>query len=198
MSSHWEQVYKILEPHQLPWNAGGPDPDLVRLVDAAALPVGKALDAGTGLGHDAIFLALRGFSVLAVDIAGSALEAARENAGKAGAAGKIEFRQADIFELDLPAGSLALYYDRGLLHYFAPEDRKRCVERTRGWLAPEGRLLLRTFSDKEPPGIGPARLRGKELEELFAPSYELLEITEGVFAGPAKPKSWLCLLKPQN
>ena len=52
----------------LPWNAGGPDADLVRLVDQGRIPVGHALDLGTGPGHDAVFLIERAFQVIAIDI----------------------------------------------------------------------------------------------------------------------------------
>ena len=46
----WENVYLQTAPAALPWNAGGPDPDLVRLVKAGTIPVGQALDIGTGPG----------------------------------------------------------------------------------------------------------------------------------------------------
>jgi hypothetical protein len=40
----WDAVYRDLKPEDLPWNAGGPDPDLVRLVESGAVPIGRAID----------------------------------------------------------------------------------------------------------------------------------------------------------
>ena len=80
----WEDVYLKTKPEELRWNAGGPDPDLVRLVKSGRIPVGHALDIGSGPGHDAVFLIQEGFIVLAIDISPSAVKLARENASAAG------------------------------------------------------------------------------------------------------------------
>ena len=70
-SHHWEEIYTRNCPEELPWNAGGPDPDLVRLVKAGTIPAGQALDIGTGPGHDAVFLIQHGFNVIGIDISPS-------------------------------------------------------------------------------------------------------------------------------
>src|SRR5882672_8366190 len=88
----WEDRYRTTKAEALPWNAGGPDPDLVRLVKSgristggSGLPAGRqALDLGTGPGHDAVFLIQEGFNVIAIDISPSAIRLARENASAAG------------------------------------------------------------------------------------------------------------------
>src|SRR5437868_1724661 len=87
---HWEDLYSQTRPEALPWNAGGPDPDLVRQVRSgrigggAGLPAGRqALDIGTGPGHDAVFLISEGFDVIAIDISPSAIRLARETASRA-------------------------------------------------------------------------------------------------------------------
>jgi SAM-dependent methyltransferase len=189
----WDAVYRETAPDQLPWNAGGPDPDLVRLVKSGKVPVGRAIDLGAGPGHDAIYLARKKFKVLAVDIAPAAIELARANAKAAGVA--IDFRIEDVLKLSSPAGTAAFINDRGCFHVLAPDDRKTYIDRVDGVLAPGGLLFLRTFSEHEPPGPGPHRFTRKELEDLFSPKFVFLEFTEGVFAGPAKPKSYCCLLQ---
>ena len=72
--SSWEDFYIKTKPEALPWNAGGPDPDLVRLVRSGQIPAGQAcltgrqaLDIGTGPGHDAVFLMQQGFNIIAID-----------------------------------------------------------------------------------------------------------------------------------
>src|SRR5258708_4685073 len=90
----WEDRYISTKPEDLPWNAGGPDPDLVRLVNSGRIPVGHALDIGTGPGHDAVFLIQQGFNVIGIDLSPTAVKLARENASSHGLFGF--FQQGDV------------------------------------------------------------------------------------------------------
>ncbi len=191
----WDAVYRDLAPDQLPWNAGAADPDLVRLVDSGKVPAGRAIDLGTGPGHDAIFLARNGFRVLAVDIAPAAIELAKANAKLAGVSVAVDFRVEDVLKLSSPVGSANFVNDRGCFHVLAPRDRQTYIDRVQGVLVPGGHLFLRTFSDKEPSGPGPHRFTRKELDDLFSAKFEFLEFGEGVFAGPRKPQAYFCLLR---
>lgn len=190
----WDATYRDLRPEDLPWNAGGPDSDLVRLVESGVIPVGRAIDLGTGPGHDAIFLAKKKFKVLAVDIAPRAIDLARANAKDSGVGVAIDFRVEDVLRLSSPGGSANFVNDRGCFHVLAPRDRQVYIDRVHGVLAPAGHLFLRTFSDQEPPGPGPHRFTRKELEDIFATKFEFLEFGEGVFEGPRKPRAYYCLL----
>jgi SAM-dependent methyltransferase len=194
----WDEVYRDLAPDQLPWNAGGPDSSLVRLVEAGKVPVGRAIDLGTGPGHDAIYLVKAGFKILAVDIAPRAIELARANAKKAGVERALDFRVEDVLKLSSPASSATFINDRGCFHTLAPRDRRTYVDRVYAVLAAGGHLFLRTFSENEPPGPGPHRFTRKELEDLFSARFEFLEFAEGVFDGPKKPKAYICLLRKRN
>src|SRR5437016_13932139 len=107
----WEDIYSQTDPQNLPWNAGGPDPDLVRLVRSGRIPIGQALDLGTGPGHDAVFLIQQGFHVIAIDISASAVRLARENASAAGVFGF--FQQGDIRKIPVESGFVDFVYDRG-------------------------------------------------------------------------------------
>lgn len=84
-----------------------PRPETEILVDevlawAAARGTGEltALDLGTGSGAIALSLALEGpfRRVVATDISALALELARENAGAAGVADRMEFREGSLFQ----------------------------------------------------------------------------------------------------
>src|SRR5262249_6620438 len=148
-------------PEELPWNAGGPDSELVKLVESGKIQKGPALDIGTGPGHDAIYLAQNGFQVLALDIAPKAIELAQANAKKAGVEKAIDFQAGDILKIPLP--KTVFINDRGCFHVLTPKDQKTYIARVYRSLAPDGLLLLRTFSDKEPPGPGPYRFTRREL-----------------------------------
>ena len=193
----WDQVYKVLAPAELPWNAGKADSDLVRTIESGTVALGRVVDLGAGPGHDAIYLATKGFQVLAVDIAPAAIELAKTNARLANVESKIEFKVQDILQVKPTPASMTLIHDRGCFHTLQPQDRGRYVDIVRQALAPNGTLLLKTFSDKEPPGPGPYRFTRLELEQAFAPSFELTEFVDSIFEGPRKPKAYFCVLRPR-
>jgi len=181
------------KPEALPWNAGGPDPDLVRLISAGRIPTGHALDIGTGPGHDAVFLIQQGFNVIAIDISPSAVKLARENASQAGLFGF--FQQGDIRHIPVEDGFVEFANDRGCFHVLGEADRVQAVSEIHRVLGRRGLFLLRVFSDKEPPGDGPHRFTRKELDELFGARFRILEFWEGVFEGPRRPKSYSMLME---
>jgi SAM-dependent methyltransferase len=119
----WDDRYRSADRL---WS-GQPNPQLV--AQTADLAPGEALDAGSGEGADAIWLARHGWTVTAVDVSAVALERA---AGYAAAAGdliarRITWRQEDLrswgpepqrFDLvsaqfmHLPAAELEVLHDR--------------------------------------------------------------------------------------
>jgi SAM-dependent methyltransferase len=100
----WDERYR--SAHRV-WS-GNPNPQLV--AEAASLTPGRALDAGCGEGADAIWLASRGWSVVATDISSVALERAARHALDTDpeAAERIEWRQADLLAGPPEAGSYDL------------------------------------------------------------------------------------------
>lgn len=81
--------------------SGAPNGTLV--VEADALPVGRALDVGCGEGADALWLAGRGWQVTAVDVSRVALDRASRAAAAAGA--EVRWLVADITD-GPPAGEV--------------------------------------------------------------------------------------------
>ena len=88
----WDERYRSA---QRIWS-GDPNPQLVS--EATGLPPGRALDAGSGEGADAIWLARHGWTVVAADISGVALERAAQHARDTdpAVADRIEWRQVDL------------------------------------------------------------------------------------------------------
>jgi hypothetical protein len=88
----WDERYR--SARRL-WS-GNPNPQLV--AEVAGRPAGRALDAGCGECADAIWLAGRGWTVLAADISGVALERAVQHARDTdpAAVARIECRQVDL------------------------------------------------------------------------------------------------------
>jgi SAM-dependent methyltransferase len=76
--------------------SGNPNPQLV--AEVSGLAPGRALDVGCGEGADAIWLARRGWDVVATDISSVALERATLHARETdpAAAARIEWRHVDL------------------------------------------------------------------------------------------------------
>jgi SAM-dependent methyltransferase len=189
----WERHYLTTAPEALPWNAGGPDPDLVRLFQEGKLPAGHALDFGTGVGHDAVFLIQQGFQTIGLDISPTAVKLARENASDAGTFGF--FQQGDTRQIPIEDGFVDFVNDRGCFHTLTADDRPKAVAEIHRVLRKRGRFLLHVFSDKETFDGGPHRFARKELEDLFLPKFRFLEFWEGEFKGPRTAKFYAVLME---
>jgi chemotaxis protein methyltransferase CheR len=106
---------------------------------APQLGGGRALDLGCGEGADAIWLAGQGWTVVAVDVSGTALARARAAAGEAGV-GCIEFVQRDV-TASFPEGSFDLV-SACFLHSTVDMDRPAILRRAAAAVARSGALLI--------------------------------------------------------
>jgi SAM-dependent methyltransferase len=131
---HWEEHYGERERV---WS-GRVNARLAEV--ASTLRPGRALDLGSGEGGDALWLAERGWQVVAVDISDTALKRAREDAESRGLAERIEFEQVDLSE-SFPDGGFDLVSAQ-FLHSTLPLDRTRIFIRAAEAIRPGGVLLI--------------------------------------------------------
>lgn len=101
-AERFEEIYRADQtarglPASTPWDIGGPQPAVRRLVALGAIR-GAVLDPGTGPGHHAIHFARHGFDATGIDVSETAIERARANAQAAGVA--VDFRVGDAKTLD--------------------------------------------------------------------------------------------------
>jgi SAM-dependent methyltransferase len=146
-----------------PWDLGGPQPAVVRLVSAGAFR-GSVLDVGCGAGDNACAVAASGLPVLGVDVAGTALEEARRKAADLGVA--AQFRAADALRLEDLGERFDTVLDCGLFHTFDPEERLRYAAGLASVTAPGGTLHLLCFRD-DGPAPGPHPVAEQELRSAF-------------------------------
>ncbi|OBI78110.1 class I SAM-dependent methyltransferase [Mycobacterium sp. E740] len=158
---HWEERYN--EKERI-WSGRAN----IRLVEVASdLDPGTALDLGSGEGGDAMWLAERGWQVLAVDISETALRRAAEDAAARGVDDRIEFRQHDLSE-GIPAGEFDLV-NAQFLHSTLPLDRPAILRAAARAVRPGGLLLIVDHSGP-PPWV--SKLDGHD--HTFAPPEEVV------------------------
>ena len=134
-AEYWESRYRAGEET----SRHDPSPSLV--TGTTDLPPGRALDAGCGLGADAIWLAARGWHVTAVDVSATAIEQGRASAQTAGrdVAARIEWVHADLTRWH-PADR---FFDLVTSHYVhVPGPVEDLIRRLAAWVAPGGTLLV--------------------------------------------------------
>lgn len=139
---HWEERYNERDRF---WSGRAN----VRLVEvASALNPGTALDLGSGEGGDAMWLAERGWRVVAVDISDTALRRAAEDAAARGVGDRIDFQQHDLSK-SFPEGEFDLV-NAQFLHSTLPLDRTAIFSAAARAVRPGGLLLIVDHSGPPP------------------------------------------------
>jgi len=105
---------------------------------AAGLTVGTALDAGCGVGSEALWLAERGWQVTGADISATALGIAAERARVLELAGEVTW-----VETDLGTWEPEHQWDFVMTNYAHPDSGQlEFYARLGQWVAPGGTLLI--------------------------------------------------------
>lgn len=113
----------------------------VQFADVVAdLPPARALDLGCGEGADAVWLAERGWNVVAVDVSETALGRAREAASSRGVSDRIEFIQLDLSD-GFPDGTFDLVSSQ-FLHSTIRFDRTTILAKAARAIRPGGLLVI--------------------------------------------------------
>lgn len=107
---------------------------------APELTGSRALDLGCGEGADAIWLAERGWTVVAVDVSRTALDRARAAAADRGVADRIDFQQYELTS-EFPDGTFDLVSAQ-FFHSTLEMDRPAILRRAAAAVAPGGALLI--------------------------------------------------------
>lgn len=118
--------------------AGKPNPFLREHL--ALLPRGHALELAMGEGHEAIFLAQRGFSVTGIDISEVAVARALQMARRAGVS--IDAQVMDLRTATLPSET----YDVVICFYYLQRDLFPHIVRT---LKPGGMVIYETYTTEQ-------------------------------------------------
>ncbi len=187
----WNERYASGE---LPWDTGHPDPLLVTFVESGGVAPGRALEIGCGTGTNAIWLAERGFDVLAVDVSPLAIEKAR--AKLQAKTLQCKFATMDFLGETPPSDAFDFVFDRGCFHIFDDsEERSRFATRVAKALAPSGKWLsLIGSTEGALRDTGPPRRSAREVVSAIEPDLEILDLHSAEFRSKLDPaKAWFCL-----
>lgn len=161
----WETRYR---DHVTPWDAGRVPQDLI--AHAAKLDAGaRILIPGCGSAYEALFLAERGFDVVAIDFSPAAVEAAKKLMGRF--ADRV--RLADFFDFDA-GGAFDVIYERAFLCALPPKMWPDYPGRCAELLGPAGVIAGFWFFGETPRGP-PFGMTQAALDALLQPRFGRIE-----------------------
>ena len=173
----WEDAYNARPP----WDIGRPQPVFVELVRAGELNIGGVLDVGCGTGENALYLAEKGFSVVGVDLATRAIDAAKAKSTERKL--KVDFRIANALSLEFKNDYFDNAIDSGLFHTFNDSNRVDFAIEIARVIKTGGKYFMLCFSDKEPTNWGgPRRIAKEEIATTFSPLFNINYIRDAYFA----------------
>lgn len=188
----WQQLDDLYTDRP-PWEIERPQPAFLDLARFGAIQ-GRVLDVGCGTGEHVLMCADLGLDATGVDLAATALRAARDKARRRGLSARFLHhdarRVADLGE------QFDTVLDSGLFHMLDSQDRTAFAAGVRAVLRPGGRYFMLCFSDREPltPGArGPHRLTREDIETAFAGALRVDSIvpaTIEITLDPAGIRAW--------
>lgn len=192
MATDWEAQY---QKGETPWEKGAPSPGLVDFL-AEQRVEGRVFVPGCGLGHDVRALAAQGAEVVGLDIAQSAVEAARA----VPPVGGERYELGDLFALpERMPGTFDWVWEHTCFCAIDPSRRVDYVDAVHAALKPGGHLLAIFYLDpgNDSPDEGPPfEVSLAELDRLFLPRFELLREWLPARAYPGREgREWMRLLK---
>ncbi len=132
--TYWEEHYGARERI---WS-GRVNVQLAAIV--GGIPAGRVLDLGCGEGGDAVWLAERGWNVVAIDVSDTALARAAKEAETRGVLDRIDFQQHDLSD-SFPDGTYDLVSAQ-FLHSTVRLERPAILCKAAAAVAPGGLLVI--------------------------------------------------------
>jgi len=195
MLERWDSAYR---GGRMPgWDVGRVSSELSKIVEDGTLRPGRALELGCGTGTNAVYLASKGFTVTAVEVAPTALTLAEQQARKANV--RVRWLVADVTALG-EMEPFDFVFDRGCYHHVQLYDSAGFVKTVDRLTRPGGHFLLLAGNANEPRHGGPPRVEEKKLVDDFAATWDFVCLREIRFESrdpnsKSGPWAWSALLR---
>jgi len=144
----WENRYQTTNT---PWDRGETSPALLQWLDSGELAPCRVLVPGCGRGYEAVELARRGFDVVALDFAPSAVRHLQGELGREGLRARV--LAADVLSW-LPEQPFDAVYEQTCLCALPPKTWEAYGMQLYRWLKPGGMLFalfMQTGREGGPP-----------------------------------------------
>lgn len=175
--AEWEALWAATPEGRLPWAAPEVDADIAAALAAHAPPPRALLDAGTGLGVVARHAAAAGYTVVATDVAETALDLARSRSGDL----PVVWLRDDICASGL-ATRFGAAVDRGCLHVLPRARHAAWAASMHRLLAPGGILVVKVHAGGAPRGT--TRYSAGDLAALLGDGFETVSVGASELPGP--------------
>jgi cysteine desulfurase len=185
--SHWERVHTEKGAEQVSWHQSDPQVSLEMLARTGVDRAARIIDVGGGASRLVDALLDKGFRRIAVlDIAGVALEYAKQRLGPRGA--MVSWVIADITAWT-PSETYDVWHDRATFHFLVrAEDRDAYRNVLLAALRRGGHAIIGTFASDGPgqcSGLPVARYEPATLAAELGPRFRLVEAVREQHVTPA-------------
>ena len=174
---HWEKVYSTKAATQVSWFQEHAAMSL-QLITRHNVPLSAAIiDVGGGastLVDDLLDAGYRQITVL--DLSGAALATAQARLGER--ASLVQWREANVLEVELPAQGFDVWHDRAVFHFLTTEqERQAYVQQVLRAVKPGGLVIVATFAEDGPTqcsGLPVMRYDANDLHAQFGAPFATL------------------------
>lgn len=175
---HWETVYTNKATDAVSWFQPQARTSLKLIQATGAAPMDAIIDIGGGASTLVDGLLANGFANVSVlDLSGAALAASRTRLGEQAAT--VQWLEADITQVALPAQRYAVWHDRAVFHFLVDAaDRLAYRNALLHALQPHGQVIIATFAENGPTQCSGLPIRRYSAEELHAELGESFELVD--------------------
>lgn len=170
----WERVYRGRNP----FDVETPEQWIIDLVENDKI-TGRVLDSGCGSGRNALYMGLKGYSVVGIDISETAINRARQKATEKGIK-NVEFLCENVVHLSGHDDEFDTTVDIGLFHSLDGDDPLTYAVSLHRACRTGGVVYLRAFSDsnaKRENYKGP-QCSEKQIRMAFSQGWDITSLEE--------------------
>jgi 2-polyprenyl-3-methyl-5-hydroxy-6-metoxy-1,4-benzoquinol methylase len=184
---HWEEIYATKAPTEVSWFSPHLEASLSLIRRVSPRLSSSIIDVGGGestLVDDLIAMGYQNVTVL--DIAQTAIDAAKERLGFAGH--QVKWLAADIARVTLPPRSYDVWHDRAVFHFLTHSDQRRAyVRQVASAVKTGGHVIVATFGPEGPQkcsGLNVRRYNADSLHDEFGARFRLVESSKEIHRTP--------------